>query len=417
MYMDKPNLMKNVRKLQLFTIVAAALFMVSCSGETGIVCVNYVKEADAFSPYGPVSGLELTLAVPQGDGEKQKNVISAIKEIISHSSIAEEIGAPEGETLQAIADNYEERFKKGVASGDLDSPCIYHLHVLCQYSNSQCAVLHVSDGVYANGGPREYVWNVRLSDGKLMPFQELFTASGDDVKMLGLQYGNDELKEALNDGLFEDSWLAPDSAGCRVKIQRGSHFFSDFIVPQESVKPYLTDEGKKMFEIPEEEQSSQEETSTDQLPQLTNILSNYRELYLKGMDSRAIKREMRPIIKEAKTLEIPVTGAPYGISCSKAVIDDYVVNDDGINLIMRFVPAEGTSFNLDGPSMIGGKQYFGPYGKLVRASMKTPDSTLTSRICHCKGDGKDLFITMIIMYKNLEKWKRLTSIELSEYHQ
>jgi len=53
----------------------------------------------------------------------------------------------------------------------------------------------------------------------------------------------------------------------------------------------------------------------------------------------------------------------------------------------------------------------------VRASMKTPDSTLTSRICHCKGDGKDLFITMIIMYKNLEKWKRLTSIELSEYHQ
>ena len=84
----------------------------------GLVFNNYEKNAQAQSPEGVPSSLELTLPIPQGEGELQANVTNAIKEIISHSRIAEELGEPEGESLQAIADNYYECFKSGVAEED-----------------------------------------------------------------------------------------------------------------------------------------------------------------------------------------------------------------------------------------------------------------------------------------------------------
>ena len=232
---------------------ALCLLTVSCGGnsETSLVFNNYDKNTDAQGPDGTPASLELTLAIPQGEGEVQKNVTNAIKELISQSSIAQELGSPEEENLQAIADNYNERFKNGIAEGDLEALCVYHLQITCPYSNPQCAVLHVSDGIYGNGGPREYVFNVRLSDGRLMPFNEISTMTSSNVKQLAQQYANEEDKEDIRLNL-EDCWLYPTSEGCNVKVQTGTHFFKDFVIPMEEVAPYLTSEGKVLFGIAEE---------------------------------------------------------------------------------------------------------------------------------------------------------------------
>lgn len=404
-----------MKKQQLLMMLASILLLASCGGDsTSLVFSNYEKNENSQNPDGVPAGLELTLAIPQGEGELQDRVTNAIKEIVSRSAIAQALGAPEGENLQAIADNYEKNFKEGISKGELEAPCIYHLKILCQYSNPQCAVLFVSDGVFGNGGPTEYVWNVRLSDGQLMPYRDLFTMGSNEVALYARNYGDADLKEAINYG-FENFWLAPDSAGCRVKVQTGTHFFHNFVMPMDCVLPYLTDEGKKMFGVETEQEQEQAGTAPEQESPFGRLLSTYRELYLKGYSSRRIEKEIRPVVEEMKQqFSVPVTGNPYGISCSKAVIDDYNVNDDCINIIMAFVPEEGTSFHLDGPSPIGGKIYVGPYGKSVRASMIATGAIITSRDCHCSRGGNHLLVTMIVKYDYLDAWKGLLGIELSE---
>ncbi len=237
-----------MKKLQLFLILATTMLLASCAGDSSLPLVfrNYEKNANAQGPEGVPASLELTLPIPIGEGEQQTNVANAIKELISRSSLAEEIGAPEGETLEAIGENFFERFRKGVSKGELETLCVYHLQIISPYRNAQCAVLEVSDGVYGNGGPRESVWIVRLSDGRMMTPQEVSTMTRDDLIQLAQQYANEQEKEDISLNL-EDFWLWPIAEQCKIKAQTGTHFYHDFVVPTESVLPYLTNEGKKLF--------------------------------------------------------------------------------------------------------------------------------------------------------------------------
>ena len=403
-----------MKKLQLLMMLTSILLMASCGGDsTSLVFSNYEKNENSQNPDGVPAGLELTLAIPQGEGELQDRVTNAIKEIVSRSAIAQALGAPEGENLQAIADNYEKNFKDGISKGELEAPCIYHLKILCQYSNPQCAVLFVSDGVFGNGGPTEYVWNVRLSDGQLMSYRDLFTMGSNEVALYARNYGDADLKEAINYG-FENFWLAPDSAGCRVKVQTGTHFFHDFVMPMDCVLPYLTDEGKKMFGVATEAEDSKEEATptASESGFFSSVLDNYRELYLKGMNGRQIAREIRQTINEAKQNQLPVVGDPYGISCTKAVIDDYNVQDNCINIIMELVPDEGTDFHLQGYKGIGYSTDYGPYGKFVQAQAYGGEQFIFARTCHCH-KGK-MLVTLIIRYDDLQQWKTCDHIKLVE---
>lgn len=406
-------LRSNMSKLHYFYVLAAVVLLASCgSNSKGLVFNNYEKNSEAQSPEGAPASLELTLPIPQGEGELQANVTNAIKKIISHSRLAEELGEPEGESLQAIADNYYERFNEGIVEGDLLGLCVYHLQITCQYQNPRCVVLHVSDGVYGNGGPREYVRNVRLSDGHLMLFKEFTTMTGNDVLVLARRYGDAETKEAVSDGI-EDCWLSPDSAGCRVKVQLGTHFFHDFVVPMESVAPYLTEEGKTLFGFEAKEDGDKEtKKKKDENTFLGNLLTNYRELVLKGLDRQQIKREIRRFVSETKQNQLPVVGSPYGISCSKAIIDNYNVQDDCINIIMELVPDEGTDYHLEGYKGIGYSTDYGPYGKFVQAQAYGGEQFIFARTCHCN-KGK-MLVTLIIKYDDLQQWKTLDHIRLVE---
>lgn len=403
-----------MKKIQLMLALTAAALLVSCgSGPTGLVFNNYVKNANAQGPDGVPACLELTLPIPAGEGDGQTNVINAVKELISRSRIAEELGAPEGETLEAIADNYHQKFMDGMKEDGMAGPIVYHLQITCPYSNSQCAVLHVSDGVYGNGGPTEYVWNVRLTDGKLMTFREIATMDGYALIQLAEKYATAEDYEDISLNM-ESFWLWPAGDSCMVKAQTGTHFYHDFPVPMESVASYLTDEGKKLFGVATEAEDSKEEATptASESGFFSSVLNNYRELYLKGMNGRQIAREIQQTINEAKQNQLPVVGSPYGISCTKAVIDDYNVQDNCINIIMELVPDEGTDFHLQGYKGIGYSTDYGPYGKFVQAQAYGGEQLIFARTCHCH-KGK-MLVTLIIRYDDLQQWKTCDHIKLVE---
>ena len=101
-----------------------------------------------------------------------------------------------------------------------------------------------------NGGPREYRKVVRLSDGHLMTTEEMSSITEDQVKELAKKFGDDDQKELVE--LMEENgyWLAPDTLGCKLVFQNGSHFFQYVDIPLNDIAPYLTEEGRKLFEVP-----------------------------------------------------------------------------------------------------------------------------------------------------------------------
>lgn len=158
--------------------------------------------------------------------------------------------------------------------------------------------------------------------------------------------------------------------------------------------------------------TTEKDIEVEDTPWFGKVLNSYRELWLSGKGSRQIERDMSEIIAEAKQKFIPVYGSPYGISCSKAVINTYNVQDDCINIIMELVPDEGTDFHLDGFRGIGPAIDYGPYGKTVQAQAYCGEQLIYARSCHCS-DGK-MLVTLIIDYDELEKWKPLDQIHIVE---
>lgn len=236
-----------MKKLHLFTLITGVI-LASCAGNA-LQFSNYEKTEDAASPDGVPAEIRLSFAVPQGKDATAANIIKAEKEIIAGASMAEELGAPAGETLQAIADNYIEIFRKGIANEDLPPSCVYDLQIVSTFCNDKIVVFNVTDGVYGNGGPQEYLRIVSLADGRIIERDALTTMNEADVVKLGLLYGDKDLKEFLGEMKPENFWIAPDSAGCKVKIHTFGHFFTDFTVPTENIAFHLTNEGKALFGV------------------------------------------------------------------------------------------------------------------------------------------------------------------------
>lgn len=160
---------------------------------------------------------------------------------------------------------------------------------------------------------------------------------------------------------------------------------------------------------------SAEKDSEGATPWFGKVLNSYREMYLAGSDSRKIASDIQDIIKEAQQEALPVEGSPYGISCSKAVINTFNVQSNCINIIMELVPDEGTDFHLSGYKGIGYSTDYGPYGKFVQAQACGGDQVIFARTCHCN-KGK-MLVTFIIKYDDLQQWKALDRILLVEKKQ
>lgn len=401
-----------MKKLQSILLLAAAVLLAACGGGGAKVAslefTNYEKSVDATTPDGVPASLRLCFAIPQGEGEAL--IVDAEKDIIAAAMIAEAVGGPEGETLQAIADSYETRFKSGMAEGELEAPCIYQLQIACQYQNPQVVVLHVTDGVYGNGGPQEYLRMVSLADGHIVERNALTTLTDAEVRKLALQYADGDTKEFLRENNHEDFWVAPDSEGCKIKLQTGSHFFADFVVPMDIITPYLTDEGKSLFGVASEEGTDQDgtqdaATSTDISYPVQHILNAYQAALEKKLPKEQIKEELAGVVEEAKTGEIYVKGKPFGISCSKAVVHDYNVQFYGVNIVLQFIPDEGTDFHLANKR--------GPYGKPVYCLIYGKDDMIMKQTVTWATSDM-LGVTLSIDLDKINKWKKFSFIELTE---
>lgn len=233
---------------KVFLFLVMAVFFIACGGGVKVAPLEfetYEKEANVDDPESPPCGLVLKFDIPIGDGDLQNKITDGIREIIKQSEVGTALEQPTDGSLKEIADRFATYFAKGEAE-----PAFYNLEIIHGFQNSQVITFHVIDGIFMNGGPREYRKVVRLSDGHLMTTEEMSSITEDQVKELAKKFGDDDQKELVE--LMEENgyWLAPDTLGCKLVFQNGSHFFQYVDIPLNDIAPYLSEEGRKLFEVP-----------------------------------------------------------------------------------------------------------------------------------------------------------------------
>ena len=210
-----------------------------------IVFVPYEVTDETNNSWGAPAGITVKIDVPQGD---QALVDTAICHIVNESFVAEQLGQPIGETLQQLVDNCVESFKEAVAKDEFGGSMECLLLVESDYQNTECVVFHVTDGIYANGGPREYDQVVRLDDGHVMAQTDMIGISPDVLKDIAARFASDDVKDVLwlEDGYF----LSPCAEGAKLLWPIGSHFTGECIIPLAEIEQYLTEDGQKLFTAP-----------------------------------------------------------------------------------------------------------------------------------------------------------------------
>lgn len=239
----------------LFIYVMGAIMMIACneSSNSPLEFESYENTAVGEGPEGGAAGLELKIDIPVGEGERQENVSAAIREIISRSEVGKELKQPVKGSLKEIADTFLNYFPVGVAKGDLESSGItYHLWIEYESQTSEAVFLHVGDGIFGNGGPAETYKVIRLSDGKVMDDKNVYNITEDDIVTLVKKYGTNEQKEFDEAFIGPDAYLCPVGDSCRVLYLEGAHFWNVVTVPINEVKGFLSEEGKKLFQVSED---------------------------------------------------------------------------------------------------------------------------------------------------------------------
>ena len=245
-----------------------AVVLASCTGtktsdKEPLTFSQYEVDTSFFSEDYGIAAMQLSFAIPEGGGEQQATVIKALRAIIAGSEIAANVAQPEGETLQEVADNFVTAFCEGMEEGGLETLCEYDLMIIPQYQNEQVVAFSVIDDIVGNGGAMEYFRVLRLSDGHFLERNEMTTLQDKDIPKLAKKFATTNVQDMIRDMGLEGFWIAPDSAGCKMKVLAGSHFFYDFIVPIKDIARYLTDDAKTLFGLSDEDiAASQEEEET-----------------------------------------------------------------------------------------------------------------------------------------------------------
>lgn len=226
------------------------------------------RQDDGQTSNGAYSALDVSLAIPEGEGEAQHNVARGIRAICDRSPVAEELGkAPADASIEGVADFYASAFKKGLKTGKVYPLCTYSLRISEKFQNAVGVVFSVTTGVWGNGGPWEYDTFVRFSDGNVLDSKDLINISKTQLRALVKKYGAKELSTMMSveEGDYQ---VMPTADGkANLHISMGSHFFEDVEVPEEEITSYLTAEGKAVFEAdgstPAQQSQTQQNTTTN----------------------------------------------------------------------------------------------------------------------------------------------------------
>lgn len=226
------------------------------------------RQDDGQTSNGAYSALDVSLAIPEGEGEAQHNVARGIRAICDRSPVAEELGkAPADASIEGVADFYASAFKKGLKTGKVYPLCTYSLRISEKFQNKVGVVFSVTTGVWGNGGPWEYDTFVRFSDGNVLDSKNMINISKTQLRALVKKYGAEELSTMMSveEGDYQ---VMPTADGkANLHISMGSHFFEDVEVPEEEITSYLTAEGKAVFEAdgstPAQQSQTQQNTTTN----------------------------------------------------------------------------------------------------------------------------------------------------------
>ena len=226
------------------------------------------RQDDGQTSNGAYSALDVSLAIPEGEGEAQHNVARGIRAICDRSPVAEELGkAPADASIEGVADFYASAFKKGLKTGKVYPLCTYSLRISEKFQNAVGVVFSVTTGVWGNGGPWEYDTFVRFSDGNVLDSKNMINISKTQLRALVKKYGAEELSTMMSveEGDYQ---VMPTADGkANLHISMGSHFFEDVEVPEEEITSYLTAEGKAVFEAdgstPAQQSQTQQSTTTN----------------------------------------------------------------------------------------------------------------------------------------------------------
>ena len=206
-----------------------------------IVFQSYELTDEATSPQGLPLGISIKIDIPQGDHPK---IEGAIRQIINKSSVVQALGEPIGETLQQVADNCVELFKER-AKTDEFGYVQFDLLIEYEYQNKECVVFHVADGVYGNGGPKEYNVVVRKEDGHVMEQSEMIFIAEEKLRALAEKHYSTE--EGFEVFLGDGYYVSPCAEGVKLQWPVGSHFLGECVIPLNEIESYLTEEGKPLF--------------------------------------------------------------------------------------------------------------------------------------------------------------------------
>ena len=229
----------------------------------------------AFDTYEVMDNIQVTIDIPQGNSEREQNVMKGLREIIAGSEMCKRdvIGAPIEGTIKEIIDDCNKRYKvfadDFMRHSEAPAPPVCQLFIESVYQNKACVVFQVDDGVYFNGSPDTYFRIVRFSDAQIINTGDMLSFTTDELETIAKKYYDQEsgLPFYLGDGF---SILPAENDSCRLTWPIG-HGYGELMLPLTEIESHLTDVGKEIFKakalnVPEknvpvtatEEQSNEE---------------------------------------------------------------------------------------------------------------------------------------------------------------
>ena len=236
-----------MKKVLFPTLALATLLIAGCANAVEeqkaapIAFETYVQRVEAETSTGFPVSLDLCLDMPVGDGEQQENVKKGIIEVIGQSAIGKVLGAPTGNTMKEIGDNYVSIFKQKTDANTISRAIT--MQVSCVYQNEACAVFYVVDDGIDFESSQKYEAVIQLSDGHLMTNDEIAKISKDELMNLANKFTDDSQKCKIDD---EGNYSL--SIGAEGLLFHPTQYsLNEYVLPTESVEAYLTEEGKALL--------------------------------------------------------------------------------------------------------------------------------------------------------------------------
>ena len=218
---------------------------------------------------------QITIDIPQGNSEREQNVMKGLREIIAQSEMCKKdvIGAPIEGSIQEIIADCQKRYQKFAEDFCKESgapaPPLCQLFIESGYQNEECVTFQVDDGVYFNGAPDTYFRIIRFSDGHVMEVGEMISITKEEVETIAKKYYKEE--DGFAPVYVEDGFniLPAANDSCKITWVAG-HGWGEVLVPLSEIESHLTDEGKKIFmakplDVPEKKGAKVAEQGEEQV--------------------------------------------------------------------------------------------------------------------------------------------------------